>query len=226
MGDKTFSEFCTDLTFNLGQRDDISTYVDDWVNTAYLDLCTKNKFWSLAVPKKFLFYELQETDDTDTVDGTAYIATPSDCVSIYAIWDNDADVKLRRINLRQYVNSTGRADTDSEGEPKKYVRSGANIYLYPTPDDAYTLTTYYKKRPAELTGTDTTIIGAEWDEVILDLATIKGMMKLRMYDDYKIWKVEWLEAVGAKMGMYESEQDDTRDILKPDFAYIGLGRKT
>jgi len=28
------------------------------------------------------------------------------------------------------------------------------------------------------------------------------------------------------MGMYESEQDDTRNILKPDVAYIGYGRKT
>jgi len=226
MGDMTFSEFTDSLTLNLGQREDISSYVDAWINVAYLDLCTKNKFWSLSVPKKFLFYELQATDETDTVDGTAYIATPSDCLSIYAVWDNDNDVKLHRINLRQYVSYTGRADTDSEGSPGKYVRSGANIYLYPTPDDAYTLTTYYKKRPAELTGTDTTVIGAEWDEVILDLATIQSMKKLRMYEDYKIWKAEWLETVGSKMGMYESEQDDTRNILKPDVAYIGYGRKT
>ena len=224
MGDKTFSEFQTDLTFNLGQREDISTYVDDWINEAYLDFCTKSRFWNLRVPKNFLFYELQATDDTDTVDGTAYISTPSDCVSVYAVWDSTSDKKLRRINMRQYIKKTGRADTDSEGEPSRYVRNGAYIYIYPTPDDAYTLRTYYRKRPAVLTGSNTTVIGAEWDESILNLATIKGMLKLRMYEDFKMWKAEWIESVGAKMGIYEDEQEDTGDILRPDIAYLSYGR--
>ena len=226
MGDKTFAEFQTDLTFNLGQRDDISTYVDDWINYAYLDLCTKTRFWNLQIPKKFMFPELDETDETDTVDGTQYIAIPSDCLAIYSIWNVDEDQKLTRINRRQYIVKPGREDTDEEGPPTKYVRTGAYIYLYPTPDDAYTLRTYYRKRPAVLTGTDTTVIGAEWDEPILDLATIKGMLKLRMYDDFKMWKGEWIESVGAKMGIYESEQDDTKDIIKPDVAYTQFGRKT
>lgn len=225
MGDKTFTEFQTDLTFNLGQRDDISSYVDDWINSAYIDLCTKTRFWNLKVPKRFLFPELDATDDTDTVDGTAYIATPDDCVSIYAIWDVDNDKKLTRINKRQYIVKTGREDTDEEDEPQFYVRMGTNIYLSPTPDDAYTLRTYYRKCPAIMTdGDDVTVLGAEWDEPILDLATVKSMLRLRMYEDFKMWKNEWIESVGAKMGLYESEQDDTRDILKPDIAYLGFNR--
>uniref|UniRef100_A0A6M3XW59 Uncharacterized protein n=1 Tax=viral metagenome TaxID=1070528 RepID=A0A6M3XW59_9ZZZZ len=226
MGDKTFAEFKSELVLNLANREGIDAYTGGWINAAYLDLCTKTKFWSLQIPKKFLFYELQATVNANTIDGTAYIATPSDCVSIYAVWDSTSDVKLKRINLRQYINYVGREDVDSEDTPARYVRSGGNIYLHPTPDAVYAMRTYYRKRPAVLTGTDKTIIGAEWDEVILDLATIKGMMKLRMYDDYKIWKIEWIESVSAKMGMYDSERDDTRDILKPDIAYIGYGRNT
>ena len=226
MANKTFTEFQSDLTFNLGNRENISAYVDDWVNAAYIDFCTRDKFWEIRLPKNFLFHELQTNTSSDTSDGVAYVSVPSDCVSIYTIWDSTSDKKLNAINMRQYIKKTGRSDANSEGEPSLWVRYGSNIYFYPTPDTTYSMTIYYRKIPTELTGSGVTIIGAEWDEAILKLATTQSMLRLRMYEDFAIWKTEWIEMMASKIGIYEAEYLDKEDILKPDYSYLYHGRKT
>ena len=224
MGDKAFSTFQTDLKLELGQIDNLDTYLDDWVNDAYIDFCTRTAFWKLKFPTIRMFPELNSSDTADTVDGTAYVSTPTDAIQVYTVWDSTNDSKLTQIGWTEYISDTGRADTDSEGKPQYWTRYGGYIYLYPTPDDAYTLYIYYRARPSAMSGDDdTTDIATEWDEPILKLAVIKGMLKLKRYEDYKIEKAEWLDMMAGKIGFYADDRLDSEIIIKPSGAYHNWG---
>ena len=223
MGQRSFIDFREALRFNLGQRTDLTAYLGGWVNQAYNDFCTRNRFWSLSLPKYFVFPELLTATITPTVRGVATIAVPSDCVYVRHIWDSTSDAKLDRIRFYNYVKSTGRANATSR--PTQWVRDGNSIYLYPTPDAAYTLYVYYRKRPDPMVGDiDTTEIGDEWDEPITMLSTIFTLERLKEFDKAEMWKKEWLDMMGGKIGIYDREDRDMSPYLAPDYVYKSMNR--
>jgi hypothetical protein len=114
-----------------------------------------------------------------------------------------------------YTAQTGRADANSEGTPSYWIPYGNKLYLQPTLDDSYNFTIYYRKRRETLTGTATTVIGAEWDEPILILAMIKGFMTLGEFDKAEIWKKEFIEITQDLMGLQDRQGRYTRDRLMP-----------
>jgi len=221
MGVKKFSEFKDELKFELGRPNDdsLDSYTGGWINTAYIQLTTRNKFWTIN--RGFYFPELEVSTDDDTTDGQAYIDVPSGCLVIRTLWDSTSDVKLTKISWREYINKTGRADSSSEGAPTKWCRQGDYIYLNPTPDGTYTIYIYYRKIPTLLSDNDdTTAIGTEWDEPILQLAVIQSHMRLGEFDKAEVKKKEWLETVGSLVGIYDQEKFDREDIRKPSIAYL------
>ena len=225
-----FAVFQSNLVLEFGNRTDLGSYTDGWINTAYTDFCSRTEFWGLKFPQAFTFPELDvPATPVNTVAGTAYIAAPSDCLFIHSVWDGTNDRKLTRIpSVRKYVEKTGRATTASRGKPTEWIRfandSGVSrIYLYPTPDAVYALTAYYRKRPALLTGTGTTEIGAEWDEPILKLAVIQSLMRLHDYEKAAIEKKEWLDMMAGKLGFYKKEEKDGSHQFSVDTAYKSYG---
>jgi hypothetical protein len=217
MGVKTFAEFQSELLFNLGRvtDTDLNSYKAGWINTAYLQFCSRNKFWYFKVPKTFNLPEL----DTDTTasgnDGDAHITKPSNSLFVHTVWDMTNDNELSYKDHSWYVAQTGRADSDSEGEPSYWIPYGNKLYLYPTLDDEYNFTIYYRKRPALLTGTQVTAIGTEWDEPILQLATIQSLARLREFDKAKLWKEEFIDTVSSLMGLQDRQARRTRDRIMP-----------
>jgi hypothetical protein len=86
------------------------------------------------------------------------------------------------------------------------------------------LTVYYRKRPAVLSGdSDVTVLGAEWDEPILTLAVIKGMMRLHMYDQAKLEKAEWQEMMESKIALASNEEQDRNATLKQTISGLDYG---
>jgi hypothetical protein len=219
MGIKTFSEFQTDLKFELGQRTDLDSYLDDWVNAAYIDLCTRNRFWESKFGGAFDFPELHVVDDSQaTADGYAYVNTPSGVLYVEQIHDTTNDFILRGISWREYVEKTGRATAASEGKPKKWVRYGERIYLNPTPDSAYNLDISFRKVPAKMVNdSDVTDIGTEWDEVILKLAVIQSLMRLKEYEWAEIERKEWINLVSDRLGMKAKEDGAKKTFIQPDY---------
>ncbi len=219
MGVKTFTEFKSDLTFELGQRENISTYTGGWVNTAYMDFCSMKSFFGIQVPRDFRFPELDTSTTVNTAGSATYVAVPADCLYIYTVHDTTNDSKLRNYNIRQYTEETGRATTT--GQPDYWVRYGSYIYLFPTPAGTYTMTIWYRKRPALLAAADSvTAIGTEWDEPILKLAVVQSLLRVKDYDAYKIYKEEWKEMIAGKIGIYDEERKDKEDILRPSVSYL------
>lgn len=217
MGDKAFTTFKSELLWALGNRAsaDVNSMEGSWVNSAYMNLTSRNKFWKFKVPKTFSFPEL----DTDTTaagaDGDAYISKPSGSLFVHTVWDMTSDNMLSYRDHSWYTAQTGRADADSEGTPSYWIPYGNKLYLQPTLDDSYNFTIYYRKRREALTGTATTVIGAEWDEPILILAMIKGFMTLGEFDKAEIWKKEFIEITQDLMGLQDRQGRYTRDRLTP-----------
>jgi hypothetical protein len=223
MGDKTYATFQSDLTFYLGNRGDISAYVGGWINTAYRDLATRDMFWSMSLPSGFIFPQLATSASSNTTDGVAYVAMPTDAFVLNTIHDATNDRKLESIPFKEYIEKANRADTDSEGKPQHWTRRGTSIFLYPTPDATYSLTVYYRKVPAAMSGgTDVTVLGAEWDEPILKLAVIQSLMRLGEYDKANYEKADWQESVAARVGAYLRNETDRKTYLIPDPATMNF----
>jgi hypothetical protein len=201
-----------------------TNYVARWVNDAYRDLTTKNRYMGLR--KNFVFPTLEVSTTDTTVDGQGYVSTPTDCLIVRHVFDTTNTKKLERINWFTHVSYTDRATAASEGKPTEWVRSAGNIYLHPTPDDAYDLEIFYKKIPSSMSASaDVTLIGDEWDNIIVQLAVIKGHIWMNDWEKVKSLKEVWLEDVSAMLGLYDNEERDMRPQVKGDSSYNDYGYK-
>lgn len=226
MGAKAFSVFQSDLVFELGNRTDLDDKKGNWVNHAYITLTTMNRLWGLR--RDFYFPELFDVTTTSCVDGTAYVSAPARCLYVREVWDTTNDNRLNKISWSDYIGRSGRADTDSEGAPTHWVVSGATdstgahkkVWLYPTPSGGQGIQISYRKIPAELDDDDdTTIIGIEWDEPLLQLAVIQSHIRLGEFDRAEYKKKEWLDTVTNLIGIYDKEDLARRDIRAPKLGY-------
>jgi hypothetical protein len=226
MGDKAFSVFQSDLKLEIGDFGGVPTYLDDWVNAAYVDFCTREYFWDLKVPAKFFFPELLKIDVSKaTAANTKYVSVPTGLIAVYHIHDTTNDVALDYLEVQEYARKTGRSTSASYGKPTKWTRIGSKFYFYPTPDAAYNLEVFYRAKPSLLVNsTDTTEIDSLFDDPILKLAVIQTLMRLKRYDAAEMEKKEWLSMVAAKMGLYNRDKKSGKTPLQPDYAYKIMGR--
>lgn len=227
MGVKTFETFQSELLLELGNRTDLDNHKGNLINTAYITLTTKNRFWGLN--RDFYFPELETSGTTSCTDGTAWVQTPARCLFVREVWDSTNDVHLKKISWNDYVGRAGRTDSTAEGDPKYWVvrdATGSNnayklIWLYPTPDGAQGITMYYRKIPAILEDDDdVTAIGVEWDEIILQLAAIQSHVKLGEFDKAEYKKKEWIEMVSGIIGIYDKEDLARKDVRSIKQGYI------
>jgi len=219
VGTETFKTLREQIKFELGERTDLSTHTDlgdlygKWINLAYLTITTTDSIQ--GVRGHLYFPELMVEDTTQsTADGTQTLTTPTDAIYIEGICDTTNDIELENISWTEYKSYTGRNDSNAEAKPTEWTRRGSSLYLYPTPDATYACTIYYKKKPAVLTGTNATVIGAEWDEAILKLAVIFGLTKLKRYEEAAIEKKAWTQYMYGLVGMYDKEKKDRDKQLR------------
>ena len=215
-----FDDFKTYLKIRFKRRDDLES-IDDvnlysiTINKAYKEIVTKNRFWELR--HKFTFPELDTVDTTQsTTDGVNYIDTPSDALIVYDVYDSSNNTWLNKfLSMREFTRMTNRSDTDSEGAPSKWIRSGEKLYLHQTPDDAYTTEIFYRKIPDDMTGTDETDISEIWDEPILELAAHKLHRWLGEYDRAEKCKEAFIDIVEGIIGLESQEREGARNSLHP-----------
>lgn len=213
-GQMQFSEFSSELLFELGDNTETDPYRNDWINRAYRTLTTQNEFFGKKIP---LYFPELETFSTDTTgDGTLSVDVPDDCHFIRTVWESSSDVKMINISWRDYIERTGRASSGSRGAPTLWTRRGDKVYFYTTPDSAYGVTIYYKKHITEMTAdTDTTEIGEEWDESVLKLAVIQSMYRLKRYEDAKNEEDVFLSMVSGAASAYNHEAEDRESRRYP-----------
>ena len=222
MGSYTFTSFKTYLKLRCGGNDAFDNYYGVFVNGAYRFLTTSDTIW--GIKRRLYFPELEASDTTQsTVDGTAYISVPTDCLVVREIYDRTNNRRLDWIPWTEYIKKTDKSDTSSENEPLKWIRSGGYLFLYPTPDAVYAMTVYYKKRPADLSGaSDVTVIGKEWDDIILEVATFMARNWMNEPERAEIAKKTAAEMIGGLMTVYGAEERARRETVRPsEDSYLG-----
>lgn len=222
----TFANFKSYLTLILGNRTGLSTYLPLWVNAGYTGLCSINKVPVGRRQKNLTFPELDTFTDSAVADADAYITRPSDCLHIHTVWDMTNDKKLDEKPREWYVQQTGRQNTSSEGKPDFWIPGvyPKRTYIYPTSDGAYNMRTYHRKRPTRFVeDTDTSEIGEEWDEAILQFSAVKAHMWLRDFQTADIWRNEFAITVGQLIGMTDKETKDFKGYMQLDQSYNQFG---
>jgi len=225
----SYADFIAYLKFRLGERTELESATDQsqnlygvWINSAYRQLTNSDRVWGLALD--YCFPELHiESVPATTSDGVQYVSAPSDCLYIEEVYDYTNSKRLDWIPWSKYVGYTDRYTATSEGEPNEWHRRGEYIYLHPTPDtDGEYIYIYYRKKVPDLSGTDETLIGSEWDEVILSLATVKGLIWLRDWDTVEKLKDEAREMITNLVGHVSKEQRAQRGKIEPEFSHSNL----
>jgi len=227
-GTWTFAEFTDYLKLQMGKRTDVEDYngvnlYQTWINMSYIRITTRDRFF--AIKANFTFPQLETVDTSiTTTDGTQYISVPSDCLVTRDLYDYTNARYLEQVSWREYIKYPDRFDTTAEGEPNEWVRAGDYYYLHPTPDtSSESIYVYYRKIPAVLTGTNTTVLDPAWDEPILQLALIIGKTWLKEYPEAEEMKKEWLDNVSGMMGIYKQEELASGKDMKPEHSAIMNG---
>ena len=100
-----------------------------------------------------------------TVSGTDFVSRPDNTKEIFEITEATDNDILDPIMASEYQLRIDRQSTITSGSPGEYAMLGGKIYLYPQPDDAYTLNihnSYY--HPA---GLDSIEFGTTFNEAII-----------------------------------------------------------
>lgn len=207
----SYTALKSEVVARLGNRTDIDGRVDRWINHA---------FFEILLNPRFGFYELDAsyTFGTDGVTEEYAIPNPTQVWFILDIRDMTNQRKLRRShwNLIDRIQQT-------TGQPFRYYRFENNLILDPVADDGITLQVRYRTRPSDFAPGSTLLnLGTEWEEPVLELATIKGFTALSQPEKAGPHK-EILEALFAtRMDVPTLEAGDDENTigvtLSPTFA--------
>lgn len=227
MGAMTFANMKTYLKMQFRNNTDLESptnYYGIWINLAYKELETKNRLQGLKV--NFYFPELRTSTSSNTTDGTKYISVPSDAVVVEELYDTTSNYHLVNIPFSEYVAYTDRSTAASEGKPTEWVRHGSNLYLHPTPDNTYAINVWYQKISSDLSAdADTTDLGEEWDNIILDMAYIKGKEWMSEFDKADRREKQVAQQIAGLIGIYYKEELARDPRMKPEAASLMYGRK-
>lgn len=136
------------------EKDDILTFVNDQLNRSETDIDNQIK----SVINDLRFLNILEAQDADCTlsDGSTYFTEPSDLKIPISIVLNDGSVDLAPLlpmegGYKGYRDAMDNVVTGDESRPKYYARFNGKIYVYPTADQAYTITfDYYKKHALDV----------------------------------------------------------------------------
>lgn len=216
---KTFLELKNQVKLQLGSNPDVSSeddaWVGIWVNDAYLDLTTQDRFsfnmgeagmMVVELPKSLRFPRLEYVEDIPTVTDQEYIDLDTlqySCITIKSVKDKTNNVHLERVGYDEYRDY----DHTDSGKPTKYSHEWGNrLYLYQTPDDIYTMIISYRRRPEVMTDiAEEPVIEDEWHEAILMLAVIKGLSWRHQYEKLPFRIQQLASFIKSHVGISDSE---------------------
>jgi hypothetical protein len=160
-----FDALQTEVIARLGNRTDIASRSTRWLNYA---------FFELVMNPRFSFHELDTSTTFVTVAAERNYTLPTDIWFILSLRDNTNSRKLKMTHWSEFDRITY-----TTGQPVRYAHFSNYVELDPTPDAAYTIQVRYRFRPSdEASGTAFVNLGTEWEEVIVNMATMKGFEAL------------------------------------------------
>ena len=226
MGALTYENFNAMLLLRLGNRTELqdvsgTDFYGIWTNQAYRQLCTAKRIPETTGKVDFPQLHTVTGADVAAVAGTPYISVPTNTLYVEHVVCTYSG-KERQLDWcppSRYSSYPDRALTAARGVPREWVHIGNYIYVYPTPDAAYTYQIWYRMNPPSLATGQSTLIGSEWDQPILLLAAYRAASWMGDYDKAKAAKAEYLESVSGLIGIYGDEERDRNEHLRVDDIY-------
>ncbi len=192
-------------------------------DTTALDLLLNRSYWALL--SSLEFREKEATGTFPTVASERYYDLPTsfDYLRHLSILDPNTGghIQLIQMSPAEYENNYN--ETSSyEGIPTNYVREGCGIRLYPTPDQAYTVTIKYAITLADLSASNTDPgIPQEWHEIIGYGAAYRGLLMLgdfpRYQQYYALYNAEVLKLKPTKFKEEEDNRFASVTVYRPEY---------
>lgn len=169
----------------------------DATGTANLDLIINRSWWEVS--DEFDFKEKETLSTFPTVAGTRTytIVTVLSEVADEAIQsvsyldpETDQHVPIDRMSIGWYEENYN-AQTTLQARPIRWMHYGGLLYLYPTPDQVYTIIIYHKTVLPDLSGTVSPTIPQNWHEAILFGAVQRGHVRARDYNSANLMQIQY-----------------------------------
>jgi len=197
------------LRRNLGGRDDISAYEQNWINSAYLDLVTTGKFPELGRFAPIPCPALDDKDTVNTAEDDTDFAMPTDALFIVSVRDTTNDQPLKWRDIRWYDKHR----STTNGKPQNYAEYGGRFYIDPPADDIYALERRFRKKvdiPVLTADAHIPVISEVWHEAIELAATYRGARSLR-YPDAGTWLKDLSSFIVRHSEQYTEEEENADD---------------
>lgn len=111
-----------------------SSRIDQYINDAYLLAC-----------RRVEYYVDEAVSDFNTVSGTTLYPIPANFAKTRSLRDTSRGQEMIAVGLRDIDRSL-----PANGAPIFYALDGANVHLYPTPDNVYPMEMRYWQVPTML----------------------------------------------------------------------------
>lgn len=205
------------VTFNINRVDQttITAEVDYWLNAECRRWHERAVGAPPGVPHPWSF--LIATSAITTVASIPSSALPTDFLRPVRLTFTIDTAPVRAIlgNLaylqEKYTGATEAAPSQEHSEWAVNLNT-RYLYIFPTPDDAYSATLYYLQKYTDLVnGTDTNVfLDRCWDGIVAG-ATARGLKALKQYEASLIWTAEAREELQAAV-MADGQSEEEGDL--------------
>ena len=210
----SYDAIVTEVTGRLGNRTDIGARIGRWINYSLFEL---------LLNPRYSYYELDQgpvlfsTIANASTYNISDIVSPAALVTFWFILDLRDNTNSRRIRRVHYTEID--RVTQTTGQPVRYFRYGLAITFDPIPDAVYTIQMRYRQRPGDFISGSNLLLGTEWEEPVVALATIRGFEALDMRQKAQEQR-QLLEAImPTRMDVPTLEDADAEPTIQPSLIF-------
>ena len=191
----TFTNLKVHVTHALGNRTDLTTYIDAWVNQAYRDI------WNVCQMK---FHNAEDISTGNCTSAQSYITVPSGTFAILRVLVNGVTLEKRPWDEHSKLPSTL-----TSGPPTKYYVFGTKIYFDTSPASPYDYSVYRVKELTELSaGSDTPSLPNAFEGPLISKSIAYGYRALNMPTEASFWFNSAKIDLQMALKPYEQEFED------------------
>jgi len=172
MNPQTYDDIKTEVIRRLGNRQDLSTRVDQWTTDALTEL---------TQAPKASFRELDALQEFVAKANVARLDTPADFWFILSL--RVPTRKLDQVHW-QVLDKVYR----TTGMPTRFARYQDFLELDPIPDRDYPMTMRYRRRLPSLQPGLQIPIEREWHEILITLSVANGLAALQRFEESAMHK--------------------------------------
>lgn len=192
MNPQLYDDIKAEITRRLGNRQDLSTRIDQWINDAFAEL---------AQAPKASFRELDAIQEITVVLGQTFIPMPADFWFVLSL--RTAQRMLDQVHW-QVLDRTYR----TQGIPTRYARYQERIELDPIPNDTYDIVMRYRRRLPTLVAGMVLPIEREWHEMLTVMTVAKGLEALQRFEESAGYQQTIDQDMGARLDNPLLEDDN------------------